>query len=171
MCVFVRECVCVCVCVCLCLCVCVCLCVSARVCFCVCLYLCLCVFVCVGVCLCVFVFVCSCVFVFAFVCVFVCVCKCLCVCVCACVCVLLSACRPIKPNKTGNMEKAQMWQLSRYRHSLLPGRSGDRILEVVRFPAPVQTGPGAHPASYTMGTGSFPGGKAAKARRWPPTLI
>ena len=26
-----------------------------------------------------------------------------------------------------------------------------------RFSAPVQTGPGAHPASYTMGTGSFPG--------------
>ena len=25
-----------------------------------------------------------------------------------------------------------------------------------RFSAPVQTGPGAHPASYTMGTGSFP---------------
>jgi len=25
--------------------------------------------------------------------------------------------------------------------------------------APVQTGPGAHPASYTMGTGSFPGVK------------
>jgi len=26
-----------------------------------------------------------------------------------------------------------------------------------RFPALVQSGPGAHPASYTMGTGSFPG--------------
>ena len=25
--------------------------------------------------------------------------------------------------------------------------------------APVQTGPGAHPTSYTMGTGSFPGVK------------
>jgi len=24
-----------------------------------------------------------------------------------------------------------------------------------RFSSPVQTGPGAHPASYTMGTGSF----------------
>ena len=30
-----------------------------------------------------------------------------------------------------------------------------------RFSAPVQTGPGAQPASYTMGTGSFPVGKAA----------
>jgi len=28
-----------------------------------------------------------------------------------------------------------------------------------RFFVPVQTGPGAHPASYTMGTGSFPGVK------------
>ena len=27
----------------------------------------------------------------------------------------------------------------------------------VRFSAPVQTGPEAHPASYTMGTGSFLG--------------
>ena len=27
-----------------------------------------------------------------------------------------------------------------------------------RFSAPVQTGPGSHPASCTMGTGSFPGG-------------
>ena len=26
-----------------------------------------------------------------------------------------------------------------------------------RFSAPVQTGPVAHPASYTIGTGSFPG--------------
>jgi len=26
-----------------------------------------------------------------------------------------------------------------------------------RFSALVQTGPGVHPASYTMGTGSFPG--------------
>jgi len=26
-----------------------------------------------------------------------------------------------------------------------------------RFSAPVQTGPGVHPASYTMGTGSFLG--------------
>jgi len=26
-----------------------------------------------------------------------------------------------------------------------------------RFSAPVLTGPGAHPASYTMGTGPFPG--------------
>jgi hypothetical protein len=30
-----------------------------------------------------------------------------------------------------------------------------------RFSAPIQTGPGAHPASCTMGTGSFPGVKGA----------
>ena len=33
-----------------------------------------------------------------------------------------------------------------------------------RFSTPIQTGPGAHPASYTIGTGLFPGGKAASAR-------
>ena len=31
---------------------------------------------------------------------------------------------------------------------------------VARFSAPVQTGPGAHPTSCTMGTGSFPGVKS-----------
>ena len=31
-----------------------------------------------------------------------------------------------------------------------------------RFSAPVQTGPGAHPASCTMGTGSFPGAKSGR---------
>ena len=30
------------------------------------------------------------------------------------------------------------------------------------FSAPVQTGPGAHPASCTMGTGSFPGVKSSR---------
>jgi hypothetical protein len=34
-----------------------------------------------------------------------------------------------------------------------------------RFSAPVQTGPGAHPASYTMVPGLFPEGKAAGAWR------
>ena len=42
---------------------------------------------------------------------------------------------------------------------LRAGRSGDRIAVVARFSAPVPTGPGAHPASCTMGTGSFPGVK------------
>ena len=46
---------------------------------------------------------------------------------------------------------------SRYGDSLQAGRPGDRILARARFSAPVQTGPGAHPAFYSMGTGSFPG--------------
>jgi hypothetical protein len=36
---------------------------------------------------------------------------------------------------------------------------GDRIPVGSRYSTPVQTSPGAHPASYTMGTGSFPGEK------------
>jgi len=31
-----------------------------------------------------------------------------------------------------------------------------------RFSTPVQSGPGAHPASCTMGTGSFPGVKSGR---------
>ena len=45
---------------------------------------------------------------------------------------------------------------------LRAGRSGDRIPVRARFSAPVQTGPGAHPASCTMGTGSFPGVKSGR---------
>ena len=37
----------------------------------------------------------------------------------------------------------------------LDGR-GDRMSVEALFSAPVQTGSGAHPASYTIGTGSFP---------------
>ena len=57
-----------------------------------------------------------------------------------------------------------MWagQLSRYSDQLRAGRSGDRIPVGARFSAPVQTGPGAHPASCTMGTGSFPGVKSGR---------
>jgi hypothetical protein len=40
---------------------------------------------------------------------------------------------------------------------LRDGRSGDRIPLVARFSAHFQTGPGTHTASYTLGTGSFPG--------------
>jgi hypothetical protein len=52
-------------------------------------------------------------------------------------------------------------KLSRYSDSLRAWGSGDRIPVGARFSALVQTGPGAHPASYTMGTGSFLGVK------WP----
>jgi hypothetical protein len=42
------------------------------------------------------------------------------------------------------------------------GLDGDRIPVGARFSAPVQAGPGAHPASCTMGTGSFPGVKSGR---------
>ena len=48
-------------------------------------------------------------------------------------------------------------QLSQYSDWLRSGRSGDRIPVGSTFSAPVQTGRGSHPASCTMGTGSFPG--------------
>jgi hypothetical protein len=46
-------------------------------------------------------------------------------------------------------------QRSQYHDSLRAGRAGDRIPVAARFFAPVLTGPGAHPASYTMGSGSI----------------
>jgi len=58
-----------------------------------------------------------------------------------------------------------MWagQGSRYSDWLRAGRSGDRIpVGGARFSAPVQAGPGAHTASCTMGTGSFPGVKSGR---------
>ena len=54
----------------------------------------------------------------------------------------------------------------RYSVWLWAGQSGDRIPLGVRFSAPVQTYPGAHPTSCTMGTGSFPGVKSS----WGMTL-
>ena len=45
--------------------------------------------------------------------------------------------------------------LSGYSDLLLARRSGVQILVEARFSAPIQTGCGAHPASYKMGTGSL----------------
>jgi len=75
-------------------------------------------------------------------------------------------------------EMAQLTVLSVYHHRLLScliplycvrysdwlraARSGDRIPVVARFSPPVQTCPGVHPASHTMGTGSFPGVKRGR---------
>jgi hypothetical protein len=47
----------------------------------------------------------------------------------------------------------------RYSDWLRAGRSGNRIPVEARYFAHVQTGPGAHPASCSMGTGTFPGVK------------
>jgi hypothetical protein len=41
----------------------------------------------------------------------------------------------------------------------------------VKFFAPVQTGPGAHPASCTVGTKSFPGGKERPGRDADPSPL
>ena len=57
---------------------------------------------------------------------------------------------------------------SRYSDSLRDGRSGDRIPVGSRFSAPAQTCLGAHPASYTMGTGSLPGLKRPGRGADPP---
>jgi len=46
--------------------------------------------------------------------------------------------------------------------TLRAGGSGDRIPVEARFSAPVQTGPGPHAASCTMGTGFFPGVKSGR---------
>jgi hypothetical protein len=42
-----------------------------------------------------------------------------------------------------------------------------------RFSAPIETGPGTHPASCTMGTGSFPGVKSGRGVTLtpPPSLL
>ena len=50
-------------------------------------------------------------------------------------------------------------RISRYSDSLRTGRSGDRIPVWATFSAPVQSGCEANPASYTIGTGTFPGVK------------
>jgi hypothetical protein len=51
---------------------------------------------------------------------------------------------------------------------LRAGRSGDRIPVWARFSAPVQTGRGAHPASCTMSTGSFPGVRSGRGVKLTP---
>jgi hypothetical protein len=57
---------------------------------------------------------------------------------------------------------------SRYSERLRAGRPGDRIPVGARFSAPVQTGPGAHPASCTMGTWSFLGVESGRGMTLTP---
>jgi hypothetical protein len=69
--------------------------------------------------------------------------------------------RPPLPPRNYSWYSFLLWAgyLSRYSDWLRAGRSGDRIPVEARFFAHVQTGHGAHPASCTIGTGSFPGVK------------
>jgi len=46
---------------------------------------------------------------------------------------------------------------------------GDRISVGATFSAPVQTGPGAHPTSYTLGTWLFPGVKRPERGVYHPS--
>jgi len=60
---------------------------------------------------------------------------------------------------------------SRYNNWLRAARSGDWISVGARFSAPVQTDPGAHPASCTMGTGSFPRVKSVRGVTLTPHTL
>jgi hypothetical protein len=58
-----------------------------------------------------------------------------------------------------------------YDESLRIARSGNRTPVWARFSASLQTGPGAHPDSYSMGAGSLPGVKRPRrGADYPPHL-
>jgi len=60
------------------------------------------------------------------------------------------------------LQECNVAPCSRYGDWLRVGRSGDRIQVGARFFAPVQTGPGAHPASCTTGYRVFNGVKSGR---------
>ena len=59
----------------------------------------------------------------------------------------------VNPAETGLVQSAH--KIIKVFHIYIHIRSKDLIPLRERFSAPHQTGPGAHPASYKMGTGSF----------------
>jgi len=59
--------------------------------------------------------------------------------------------------------------LLRYSDWLQAGWYGDRIPVSAKFSPTVHTGPGYHPATYTMDTGYFSGVKPPGSWRWPAT--
>jgi hypothetical protein len=68
--------------------------------------------------------------------------------------------------------QSNYYRATRYSDSLRAGRSEDRISVRARYSAPIQISPGAHPASCTMGTGSFPGVKwPGRGVDHPPSLV
>ena len=77
----------------------------------------------------------------------------------------------IFPPKISQGVPSDRWagQRSRYSDWVRAGRFGDRIQVGSRFSAPVQTGPGAHPVSCTMGTASFPGVKSGRGVTLTPS--
>jgi hypothetical protein len=71
--------------------------------------------------------------------------------------------------KDGSMERKVTWRTKGLNSTngskgKNPGQTKKKILVRAIFSAPVQTAPGAHPASYTMGTGSFLGVKRPGCR-------
>jgi hypothetical protein len=69
---------------------------------------------------------------------------------------------PVTAEMKDSCDNTKSPQRCLYRYSLRRVRFGDRIPVGARFPAPVQTGPGANPDSYKMGTESLFQGKRGR---------
>ena len=110
-------------------------------------------------------------FLTCFVCTCVCVCMCVCVYVCmyvcmyVCVCVCMYVCTSPYENTDGDTADKDVSVWNHWKKTV----SRSDVWDKYGPRKPVQTSPGAHPASYTVSTGSFQGGKATGAWRWPPT--